>query len=389
MDRLAALMTCMGWGLPLGHVSETRLIALVRGRLPAGPQVRVEAHLAHCAHCQARLATVQAVLKGAERLSPVDQAGPILDLADSIWRATDGARLSTPRAPTTHSGRVGCGWRWLSAAAALVLGLVIGRNWIAVDGADAVDATRQCPPGARTQADAVRVAPAWAAPFSLDAWMPDALRPVPEATVASRAVRYVVPAESSSSMPESSSILETTASVPERDLWREALAAYYHDRDFQRAITLAMEVLDEPTQRAAWPSAERMLCEARVTLEQGERAISACKRLLVGARTDDEVRRAHYMLASVYRRQLGDCQAAMPHFDRALIFGRTSVLDDEVRLSRAFCALEVGNRAVAEHDWKQLEARRAQLLRPQRLDELGRLLAPVRTVKPRGTKTIR
>ena len=156
-------------------------------------------------------------------------------------------------------------------------------------------------------------------------------------------------------------------------LWLEANEAYYRKRDLAEAVRLAKRVIELGGPHAQM--ARQLLCDAHIALEDGKSALEVCKSLLAGARSEEERRNIHYTVGTIYRLLLSDCARAIEHYNQALVFGRQHILDDEVRLFRATCALEVGDIALAERDVRSLSARAGRLARPEEVTLLQRRLA--------------
>jgi hypothetical protein len=178
----------------------------------------------------------------------------------------------------------------------------------------------------------------------------------------------------------SSSEGETNVRVvgPEQDAiagaWLRASNAYYEARDLEAAIQIASGIVEGGGQRPEVKLAEEMLCEAFIATQQPRRAIEACTALLEDGRDEEAERAVHYRLATIYRTQLSDCRSAVRHYGRAMVFGRRSMLDDEVLLGRAHCLLDLGDLAGAKSDIAILESRAGALARALALVELKRRL---------------
>ena len=160
---------------------------------------------------------------------------------------------------------------------------------------------------------------------------------------------------------------------PVLTLWREANEAYYRRRDLPEAVRLATRVVELGGSHAQM--ARQLLCDARIALEDGKAALKVCRSLLPWARSEEEKRNIHYTVGTIYRALLGDCAKAIQHYNQALVFGRQHILDDEVRIFRATCALEVGDISLAERDVGSLSARAGRLARPEEVTLLQRRLA--------------
>lgn len=157
--------------------------------------------------------------------------------------------------------------------------------------------------------------------------------------------------------------------------WRDASQAFYRDRDLDRAVRSAERVLEIGAGRPEVRLAQRLLCEALIARREPRRAVDACSAVLPLEPNGEERRHIHYVLATLYRAQLGDCRRAIPHYGEALVFGREHHLDEDIRLFRASCAVEVGDLVLAASDLLALEARGGHLARPAELDGLRRRLA--------------
>ncbi|MEM7677848.1 MAG: zf-HC2 domain-containing protein [Myxococcota bacterium] len=159
---------------------------------------------------------------------------------------------------------------------------------------------------------------------------------------------------------------------PSVALWQQAVDAYYRKRDLSEAINLAEQV--SAMQGPYAGQARQLICDAQIALEQGPDALKACERLLSDVLSDEERRNIHYTIGTIYRGLIGDCRNAIAHYNRALVFGRMHFLDDEVRMARAGCALEVGNIALAKSDIESLSARAGHLARPGEVTVLQKKL---------------
>ncbi len=160
---------------------------------------------------------------------------------------------------------------------------------------------------------------------------------------------------------------------PVLDLWRRTTEAYYRDRDLERAANLAEQVIALGGTQTLL--ARQLLCDARIGLAEGASALVACRALLPLARSEEERRNIHFTVGTIHRTLLNDCARAIEHYNRALVFGRQHLLDDEVRVFRAGCALEVGDIALAERDIGRLSARAGRLARREEVTRLQRALA--------------
>ena len=169
-------------------------------------------------------------------------------------------------------------------------------------------------------------------------------------------------------------------------LWRQATDAYYRQRNLTAAIGLAREVV-ELGGRHSQP-AQQLVCDAQIGLGNAQGALQDCKALLNNARSAEDRRNIHYTVGTIYRALLGDCARAIEHYNKALVFGRRHLLDDEVRLFRAQCALETGDIALAERDIGSLSARAGRLARPEEVTLLqSRLKAAKKGVNDASVTT--
>jgi hypothetical protein len=159
--------------------------------------------------------------------------------------------------------------------------------------------------------------------------------------------------------------------------WREASEAYYQTTDLDQAVQLATEVAKEGGRRPEVGLALEMLCEAHLKKGEPERAIGACSAQLERETDEAQVRLIHYNLATIYRTQMHDCRQAIPHYNRAIVFGRSSLLDDEALIWRASCALDIGDLESARTDIGMLERRAGTLARPEELASLKKRLLSV------------
>ncbi|MEQ9503887.1 MAG: FecR domain-containing protein [Deltaproteobacteria bacterium] len=212
-------------------------------------------------------------------------------------------------------------------------------------------------------------------------------------TVAIRAPARSQPAPKPDAVPEpeiTSSRGETKVEVvapdddPVAERWRQASRAYYRDRDLNRAIEHAEAVVAEGGDRAEGLLARRLICDARIALEQPNEAIKACGALLDHESGDEERRAVHYMLATIHRTQLGDCRRANEQYAQVLLYGRGALLDDEARLFRAGCSLDLGDLESAQKDIRALAPHAARLSRPAELRALESRLKSA--IEGQGTK---
>ena len=170
--------------------------------------------------------------------------------------------------------------------------------------------------------------------------------------------------------------VEAPARTAAATLWRRANDAYYRRRDLDETVRLAQQIIDLDGPEAM--PARQLLCDAYIAQGDGPAALTACRRLLLDTTSAEERRNIHYTVGTIYRTLLGDCAHAIEQYNRALVFGRQHFLDDEVRIFRATCALEVGDADLAERDVASLSARAGRLARPEEVKRLQRQLEAVK-----------
>lgn len=155
-----------------------------------------------------------------------------------------------------------------------------------------------------------------------------------------------------------------------------ARRAWLLERDAAKAARFAEAVAARPEAGAVIVrEALDIACEARVSQGAGKAALRVCARLLDHEPDLERRRRLHFTLATVLRDRMGDCERAVDHYGKALVFGRTGRFDIEVRLRRAECAVELGRAELARADLRRIEeangwSDRAERVR-RRLDNLG------------------
>lgn len=157
---------------------------------------------------------------------------------------------------------------------------------------------------------------------------------------------------------------------PIAELWRQASRAYYRDSDLETAVERAEAVIASREDRAEVLLAARMICDARLRLEQPDRAITACRALLDFDLGDEEQRETHYLLGNIYRTQLNDCRRANEEYEQVLVYGRSALRDDEARLFHASCSLDLGDLEAAQRDIRALAPHATRLSRPAELKAL-------------------
>lgn len=166
---------------------------------------------------------------------------------------------------------------------------------------------------------------------------------------------------------------------PERSpldtLWILASQAYYGRGETTDALVAAKKILatGSPDDRQ-YLQALNLLCEASISLEDGKSACYYCEKALSFERVSESRRSLHRRLGLVYREMMGDCQKAIEHFSKALVFGDTSLLDEQTVLGRAQCAYALGDYALAESDLNLLAQRGQNLIRKNEVSDLSQLL---------------
>ncbi len=173
-----------------------------------------------------------------------------------------------------------------------------------------------------------------------------------------------------------------------RSLWLRAKAAYYEQNKIEQAIEIAEQVVRLAGRRQEAFLAQELICQAHIAGKQPNRAVQACKKLL-DLGNDEQALGIHRTLANLYRNQLDDCRSAMAHYNRALVFGRKNELDDKLLLSRATCALELGNLELVDADIRRLEARPSHVVRTTQIKTLKRRLLEQTTTQAKSNETER
>lgn len=190
---------------------------------------------------------------------------------------------------------------------------------------------------------------------------------VPEAPVAAREI-------SPNPVPEVR-VEQIDGPTPTAAAWSRARRAWYRERDPTAAVAAVRALLALGPDPELERTARHLLCDAQVGLRAGAEALRDCKAVLDLERDPRRIRRVHYTLATIYRDHLHDCRSALPHYDRALVFGGVSRFDDVVRISRAECSLDLGQLDVARSDLDALAGRKqgARVTRARRrLDDLAK-----------------
>lgn len=159
------------------------------------------------------------------------------------------------------------------------------------------------------------------------------------------------------------------AEDPVAERWRSAVQAF-DSGEAETAIRLANDVVLLGRGRPEERDALDLLCTAELTLGAADKAVVACE-ALIGVEAGAEPRRLlHHRVANIYRVKLHDCAHALPHYDQTIVFGGTSLVDDEALLGRAECALELGKLDVAARDLRAVGARSERLVRKSTYDTL-------------------
>lgn len=154
--------------------------------------------------------------------------------------------------------------------------------------------------------------------------------------------------------------------------WRQADAAYTA-RSYDRAISIANDIVEHAGMRGEVSMAREMLCDLYIQTNKPKQAVDACNALLASS-TQEESRAVHYKLATIHRKELSDCRTAIVHYTNAMVFGRASPFDDDALIWRARCSIEIGDLGSARSDIAALERRAAGLARPDELDDLKKRL---------------
>lgn len=161
---------------------------------------------------------------------------------------------------------------------------------------------------------------------------------------------------------------------PIAERYKAASKAFYEERNAEKAIQLAESIRAE-TEGQSRPERQQaavLLCDAWVTVRKPKAAVEACARLLNTPPNPELDRPIHYTLATLYRTQLKDCPRAIHHYNQVIVFGRANVADDDIRLFRAKCALEIGDLDLAARDLEILQDKVRQLARPDEFRVLRR-----------------
>lgn len=159
------------------------------------------------------------------------------------------------------------------------------------------------------------------------------------------------------------------AEDPVAERWRSAVQAF-DSGEAETAIRLAHDVVLLGRGRPEERDALDLLCTAELTMGAADKAVVACE-ALIGVEPGAEPRRLlHHRVANIYRVKLHDCAHALPHYDQTIVFGGTSLIDDEALLGRAECALELGKLDVAARDLRAVGGRSERLVRKSTYDTL-------------------
>ncbi|MFO0725567.1 MAG: FecR domain-containing protein [Myxococcota bacterium] len=166
-------------------------------------------------------------------------------------------------------------------------------------------------------------------------------------------------------------------SDPVAEKWRAALLAR-DSGEIEAAVRLANDVVLLGRGRAEERDALDLLCTAELTLGAADKAVVACEALVPLQVSAAARRQLHHRIANIYRVRLSDCAHALPHYDQTIVFGGTAMSDDDARLGRAECALELGRNDIAERDLDALKGRSERLVRKSTYDMLTKRLETAR-----------
>lgn len=171
------------------------------------------------------------------------------------------------------------------------------------------------------------------------------------------------PIEPSAELRGAETRVEVTApgSPSIADAWLAASGAY-DAGDMGAARLWASAVIERGGEQPEVALAHELLCRVHLALRAPTDALAACQAALQRQRDPARSRSLHQRIASIYRVQLRDCARAVEHYDRAVVFGAEGVLDEELLLGRADCALELGRPDLAERDLGTLSVRGERLV---------------------------
>lgn len=166
--------------------------------------------------------------------------------------------------------------------------------------------------------------------------------------------------------------VETSMRDPIAEKWEAASRAYYVDHDEPRALALADEIVEEGGDRREVTYAQEMRCEAYIGRGETARAVESCNALLAREGDPEAARTVHYRLATIYRVQLKDCRDALQHYNKAMVFGRATLLDDQALAGHAECALELCDIEGAKRDLLLLARHTSFVATSERVQDLKR-----------------
>ncbi|MEM1022038.1 MAG: tetratricopeptide repeat protein [Myxococcota bacterium] len=368
---------------PTSHLSPERAGALAAGE---NPDAFEAVHLAECSACRTSLARARSCLG-------LLWTGDMDELAA---RRVENALLSQAAAPAAEEQRRGVRAPAAAAAALLLvlvgLGAVLARSRAPREPQPvpsqprALRAVASAPSLQCVEPPASELAQAWAVfeaqPLATPASRPpgpagaDRARPAPAALARSvRRPRQSVLAERSSVTAPTSTIAwgETTVTRhppadPFSALLLKGLEAYAAGRHSE-ADQLAKEALGTAKNSAQRLSAWSLACDTRIADRRPAAAVEACQELLSHP-NPERVRTTHFLLGTLHRAHLDDCERAMEHYGRALVFGVPSLYTQEALRFRAECALQLGRLDEAEADLGRLRAQPGLISRWSELEAL-------------------
>ena len=368
------------------HLSPERAGALAAGENPAGFE---SSHLAGCAACRARLDRARAMLGLLQT--------PALD--EFTARRVESAllrRLEVEAAPSP--GQRERRLAWAAAGLALVMGA----------GVFAASAPRQdSSPSASSALLQKNMAPASPsppqclvspAPSETEAWLgfeeqvaapeapvkapPARPRPIRARAAAARARQAAPPSAPTSTVAwGETTVTRRSPSDPFAALLLEGFGAHADGRH-EEADAIAIRALGLAETKVQSLSAWRLACESRIAGRRPSAAIEACEHLLEHP-NPERVRTTHFMLGTLHRTRLGDCEAAIEHYGQALVFGVPSLYTQEALRFRAECALELGRLDAAEADLERLASQPGLV---SRWEEVEALQARLRQARAAATK---
>lgn len=390
------------------HVPDAFLHAYAAGELSAVERGAVERHVATCEVCRGSQARIErtVALFGAAPAAPSELAWRRIEKRVAEQLTVDAQRRVASRGPSRVRPGARVAVAIASLAAAMAIGLwlglridrapsSVGRDVAGIAPATNVDGARET----ERLSPTAEVAPRESAkPGSFEATGAERLEPraLVRAPTSSRAVAIVTPAHEpiarsderaldyvgarATRGPERSTSFGQThveveaPSDPLAALWLRTSRAYYESRDLPLALSLAQRIVDEGGDRPEVALAEEILCDGYIATRQAGSAVAACQVLLRRAEMaglEERARAIHYQIGTIHRVELGDCAAAMYHYGRSVVFGRTSILDDEALMWRVDCAIQLGDENSARRDLALLQRSGSRPGRRERLEALA------------------